>query len=183
MKKIALFVPLALLVPFGAVGTNDANAWPTARGPVVTTTALPPPVEPGRFIITQIKGEITVPTTFSGGNYGTPAALAGFNCSNLVISAESKEMVPGSGQGLAPPVPVWTRHTNATGNWASGKCSYALWVKPDSPFSLNVGHTGNFNCDVVEIGLTNAAQYHSVPKGTVKVNNLTIPKVTCIVIG
>lgn len=173
MKKIiaAAFV-LGLAVVTQA---NDADAQGTAQLTQVSPTLA-------KFIGTKIQGEITVPAQFSGSGYGSASSLNGFSCSNLVISAQSQEMVPPTNGGFAV-THVWTRSTTATGNWSSGKCSYVLYVKPDSNFGLVAGSMGTWNCDQISMPLANTPSVQKVPKGTTKVDNFTITKVECVVIG
>lgn len=179
MKK--LFAP-AIVLGLGLVASGAfAQVAAPAQGPVA--------VRPGvvkAFAFTTIKGEITVPSSFSSSAYGQASSLANFQCSNLVIIATSKEMQP-----LPPappgtfqmPVPVWTRSVNATGTWSSGKCSYSMAVRPDSQFGLSAGTTGNFNCDQILAPLANTPTYQTVPRGTTKTDNVTVTKVECTVIG
>jgi hypothetical protein len=171
MKKIiaAAFV-LGLAVVTQA---NDADAQGTIA--VAPTNVL-------KFVGTRIQGEITVPAQFTGENYGQASSLNGFQCSNLVIIAESTEMVPPTGGGFSVQH-VWTRSVNATGTWSSGKCQYSMYVKPDSSFGLVAGSNGNWSCDVVQMGLSGTPSAQKVPKGTTKTDNITITKVACIVIG
>jgi hypothetical protein len=173
MKKIiaaAFALGLAVLTQ-----SSDADAQGTVSTIQVSPTTL-------KLAGTIIKGEITVPAQFSGENYGQASSLNGFQCSNLIITAQSKEMVPPTNGGFSV-THVWTRSTQATGTWSSGKCSYTLFVKPDSEFGLVAGASGNWNCDVVSMPLANTPTFQKVARGTTKVDNFTITKVACVVIG
>jgi hypothetical protein len=184
MKKIlsALFVASLAL----CIGNVASAQNPTAQ------TATPLQVKPSvfkPFVITTIKGEISVPAQFSSGNYGNgPVSLgqAGFGCSNIVVVANSKETKPKppNAGDFYFPVPVWTKSVQATGNFASGKCNYSLAVPGDQQFGLVAGTTGQFNCDSIMMGFGNTTPtWQTVPKGTIKTDNLSISAITCIVIG
>lgn len=185
MKKILIAPALALFV--GIFGTSsDANADPTPVQTAAPALRASPAI--AKFVITSIKGEITVPATFSSGNYGNgPVALGqgGFGCGNLVMIANSKEVKPRPPgyTGFWIDQPVWTRGANATGTWSSGKCNYSIAVPAEQQFYLTAGTNGSWDCSVVQLEVTNTPSYQSVAKGTSKTDNVTIPKVTCIVIG
>jgi hypothetical protein len=122
-------------------------------------------------VATNVHGTITVnPSQASG-------ALAGFNCANLTIVATSKEYNP------APPgmfsTPKWIRTANATGSWASGQCSYSIVVPGNQQFGLTAAGNGNFDCAVIGVGLAGTPAYQSVPKGTQKVDNMSVTGLSC----
>lgn len=184
MKKIlsALFVASLSLVGNLAAADNS----PAQVSPALTAR---PATQFPKFNLTIIKGEITVPSTFSSGNYGNgPVALGqgGFGCSNIVVTANSKETKPKppNAGDFYMPQPVWTKSATATGNYASGKCSYSLAVPGDQQFGLVAGTAGQFSCDQIMLGFGGSTpQWQTVPKGTTKIDNLNISAITCIVIG
>jgi len=187
MKKIlsALFVA-SLSLTIGNLASADPVTTP---GQVVNPGNLQVRPQGFKLMVTTIKGEITVPSTFSSGNYGNgPVALGqgGFGCSNIVVIANSKEMKPRppGTTGFYIDQPVWTKSVNASGSYASGKCSYSMVVPGDQQFSLNAGTNGSFDCSVISLDFGNSTpQWQSVPKGTQKTDNLSLSKITCIVIG
>lgn len=165
MKKIlALTAPLALLA---TIASTDANAENVVLNPQV----------PIRFFATVVKGTIAVPPAQTG-------ALAGFGCGNIMVSATSQATNPPPPGGLFSS-PKWTRSVAATGNYASGQCSYSMYVPGGSAFFLDAGGHGNFNCDVIPtyVGPTGAAIGPvTVPFATTKIENFGITKVLCEVI-
>jgi hypothetical protein len=171
MKKI-----IAAAFALGLVALTSASDADAQGTIAVSPTAL------RAFVATKIQGEITVPKEFTGENYGQASSLNGFNCSNIVITAESTEMVQPTNGGFATQH-VWSRSTTATGQYQSGKCSYSLYVRPNSNFGLVAGANGTWNCDVVSMPLANTPSAQQVPKGTTKTDNITITKVACVVIG
>ena len=72
---------------------------------------------------------------------------------------------------------------HASGTWSSGKCSYYLPIPHDASFRLSAGSSGSFDCTQISIDMNGMPAWQSVPKGTVKTDNLTVTKVTCTVIG
>ena len=181
MKKTLLIAP-ALVLSIAIFGQSDASA-----DTVVSTLPTARVVAPAnyQFKVTTIKGELTVPKEFSGSGYGNASSLANFQCSNLVVIANSKETKPRPAgyTGFWMDPPVWTRSVNATGTWASGKCNYSMSVPGGKEFNLTAGTNGDFNCSVVQVSVTNTPAWQSVPFGTTKVDNITVTKVDCIVIG
>jgi hypothetical protein len=163
MKKVLAFaLPLAVLASVGPDASADLG--------VVNPQIL-------RFFSTTVKGTISVP-----GAPGGP--LNGFACGNITVNATSKDMKPPA-PGSIFSSPKWTRSATATGNYASGTCSYSLAVPGGSAFYLDAGGHGNFACDVVEtwVGPQGAAIGPiSVPLGTAKQENFTITKVVCEII-
>jgi len=179
MKKILATAFVLGLAVVTQAGDADAQGVPTVTTAGPALTAQP---AIAKFIVTRITGEITVPAQFSSEGYGSAASLNGFNCSNLVITAESTELVP------VPPGQfgyqhVWTRSVHATGNWASGKCSYSLIVRPDSDFALVAGSSGEWACDYISMPLAGTPNKQKVAKGTTKTDNMTLTKVACGRIG
>lgn len=179
-------IGLVLVVALGTWGVRaDADPPKVEASPTPKLAATAMPV---KFVTTTIKGEITVPSTFSSANYGNgPVALgqAGFGCGNLVIVANSKATKPRppNFSGLWIDQPVWSHSVQATGTWSSGKCSYSLPVAGDQEFSLTAGTSGNFGCTSIDVTVTNTPAWQSVPKGTTKTDNITVSRVTCTVIG
>jgi hypothetical protein len=182
MKKAIFSVLVASVV---AVAVSDQ-----AEAQVTAQTAQITQVKPGAlkaFAFTTIKGDITVPapSTFTGSGYGTPAMIANFQCSNLIISASSKEMKPRPANytGFWIDQPVWVHSAVATGTWSSGKCSYSINVPGGKEFQLVAGHQGGFSCSTIDIFVTNTPAWQSVPSGTTKVDNLGLKPLNCNVIG
>lgn len=182
MKKIlsAAFVASLALIGHVSEAAPPAPAVSTVRTPV---TPIP------HFTFTTIKGEIKVPATFSSSGYGNgPVALGqgGFGCSNIVVIANSKELKPrpANYDGFWIDQPVWTRSVQASGNYSSGKCSYNLVVPGDAQFKLVAGTSGNFNCNSIMLDFgSSTPSWQSVPKGTSKVDDLSINSITCNIIG
>lgn len=174
MKKV---LAPALVLALGAFIQTSAGAAPPAP-----TTLPGSPVVPGvaqRFQITRVQGEITVPAAFSTIGWASPAALNGFGCANLLVTATSKAQQPNTG---GPSIPEWTRSASATGTWASGKCSYTLVVPPASDFNLHTGPIGtDWACDNILISGGTTPFQSVTPKGATKTQNLAIAKVTCVV--
>lgn len=187
MKPLATVLLLGLVV----VGsTAQADPAPVGAPAVKLAPGAAMVARPAgyKFQVTMLKGDIDVipPSQFGGSGYGSPSSLAGFNCSNLVIVASSKAMKPRPPgyTDFWPPQPIWTRSDVASGSWASGKCQYSMTVPGGEEFRLTAGNTGgNFECHYIDIGLGNTPEFQTVPKGTVKTDNIKVTRVVCGVIG
>jgi hypothetical protein len=173
----------ALLLVVGA--GSDASAGPTTtqNGQAPAPTVQAAPKTP---LKTVIKGDITVPSTFSSSGQGNgPVSLGqgGFGCSNIVITANSKEKQPKppGTTGFYVEQPVWSRTVNATGTYSSGKCSYSLSVPGDKEFGLYAGTSGDFPlCQAITVAISNSTPtWQTVPRFTTKVDNLTAAYIDC----
>lgn len=164
MKKPLVLAACSLVASVIALGTHtqDAEAQQIAQ--------INPQVM--RAFATQIKGTITVPAAAATGN------LAGFKCSDMIITATSKEYNTAPAGVFASP--KWTRSAAATGNWAAGQCSYSIIVPHSQQFALTAGTMGPYDCAVVQIALSGTPQWQSVPKGTTKTDNMTVSSMTCV---
>jgi hypothetical protein len=178
MKSLA-FLLLAGVVAGGSGVAQAQQLQPVKPGPILTAQ----PVQV--LALSMIKGEIKLPAAFSASGYGNVNSLKNFNCSNLVITATSTEMKPRppGHTGFWPPTPIWTKSANATGSWSSGKCNYSIVVPADKPFRLVGGTSGSFSCSTIEVFVTETPSSQTVPKSTTKTDDLTITKVSCVVIG
>lgn len=161
MKKLSSFALAAsFLAALSVLGPERANADSTVR-----PTASPSPTAFPQFAFTTVKGAIKV------GAVPVPTgALAGWNCDDLVVSAESKEQVPPAPGNLFS-TPKWSRSVKATGNWASGTCSFSINVVPNSAFFVTVGPASkDYPCDYIGgLGLApSSSPLITVPKGTSK---------------
>jgi len=156
MNKISsLVLAASFLAAVSLLGPERAQA--DAR---VVVTTMP------KFQLTAVKGAIKVagiPAPSSG-------PLAGWNCDDLYVAVESKEQVPPAPGNLFP-TPKWSKGGKATGNWASGTCTFQLGVVPNSAFYVRVGANGkDYPCDYIG-GLfvsPSSSPLITVPKGTVK---------------
>lgn len=179
MKKLlSLLAPAALVAIVGVTDQAQADTpAPVVRPVSPIGTVAVNPNGPIRFFATTVKGTITVPQV-------QDAALKGFDCANIIVSATSKDTNPPPPGGLFAQ-PKWTRSVAATGNYASGQCSYSMPVPGGSAFFLNANGHGSFHCDVVATWIgPNGAQVGpiTVPFGTTKVENFSISKVLCEII-
>jgi len=115
-KLIAALAPLTLMAAVCASGDAGANQPLT-------------PINVPIFFGTIVTGTVTVPGAQSG-------PLAGLdNCNQVVIGATSTKL-----NGF---VPQWTRTTNATGTYSTGKCTYSMYVPGNSAFVLSANGHGN----------------------------------------
>jgi len=176
MKKLAVLVASTFALALGvSMHSSVAEAQAVQAAPALAQRAdLPKP-----FIATTIKGTITVvPGQATGG-------LSGFKCSDLDIIATSKEtkpMPPPPPGSFAFPVPKWTRTAQATGNFASGSCAYSMMVPGDQQFALNGSASGPYNCHVIGVTVGNTPTWQSVPKNSIKTDNISITQLECIII-
>ena len=180
LKKLIASAFILSIIALGHV--SDANA-DGSTPPKVSVSPAVLNQQVAKLLMTRIQGDIAVPSTFGQSGYGSASSLANFQCSNLVIIATSKDQKPKPPNVDFWDSPVWTRSVQATGNWSSGHCSYSMVVPGDSQFKLSPGDIGSFNCAPIIIGMTNTPAWQSVPKGTAKVDNLTITNVTCNIVG
>jgi len=163
MKKLlAVAAPALLLTAVVATDASDANAGPELNPNIF------------RFFATTVSGNIKVPGAQTG-------PLTGFNCGNIHVIAQSKEMVQNGGLFATP---KWTRFGVASGNYASGECKYSMFVPPNSPFFLTTTGAGNYHCDVIAAIMPGNGVVGpvSVPFATNKNENLTISSFNCEVI-
>jgi hypothetical protein len=117
MKKMAIVVA-SLFLALGFLLATNAQAGATA----------------------WVKGTIRV----AGATYTGPSALpvTELKCGDLEVVMSSKETYP--------PLhfnPVWQRRVHATGRWASGSCSYAVTVVPNSEFNVVIYIDSDLSCD------------------------------------
>lgn len=163
MKKLLSLAALSAVSALVAgIFTSDAHADPRIAPSVASLLA------------TRITGTFTVPAVQTG-------ALANFACSNIHITATSKETIPPPPGGLFS-TPKWTRSVAATGTYSSGKCSYSLSVPSGSEFYLSTGSGGSFACNYVGVwlGPTGAAiGPYSVALGMTRTQNFEVTRVTC----
>jgi hypothetical protein len=156
LKLSALLLPAALLTTIAA---SDASADPIIF----------------RFHATTIKGTIHVPPASATG------PLSSFNCNNIVVGATSLATnPPPSGGSFSSP--KWQRSVVATGNFASGTCSYNITVPGGSAFWFTAGGHGNFQCDFVGVLTSGPNPSITVPYGTTKTHDLTVTGLTCEIV-
>jgi hypothetical protein len=186
MKKM-LAAALCLSLGFLAI-SNDAAADNTSPAPQQAPQQVQR-VQPGGFVITSIKGDITVPAppTFTSSGYGDAKTMSGIKCSNLVVVATSvaKKPRPAGYEGFWMDPPVWTRNIAATGTWSSGHCSYSVGVVPGSAFTLSasVPPVAPFKCTDTNVSTGGLPASEVVPSGTSKTENFAVTKVNCNVVG
>jgi hypothetical protein len=167
MKKMRVLFASAVLVCVGISVHTSADAQ-VQVSPVVSPVVA-------RLVASTVKGTITVPVNPGQG-------LTGFKCENLVVFATSKDQTtPPEGGGFSSP--KWTRHTLASGNWASGSCSYAMIVPANSAFVLSANGSGPFECDVIPAFTTGTGGWLTVAKAGSKMQNFTISSLKCEIIG
>lgn len=129
-----------------------------------------------KFFQTKVAGKIKVPAAPTG-------ALQGFGCQNIIVSATSNEYntPPGGGFGS----PKWVRSVAATGDYASGSCSYSLSVPGGKGFYLSASGEGNYDCSVISTWIgpqgTTIGPL-TVPVGTTKKQDFEITKVNCDIV-
>ena len=163
MNKLSSFALAAsFLAAVSVLGPERAHADATVR-------PSPTIVNPGgglpQFAFTTVKGSIKV-----GAVPAPSGQLAGWNCDDLVASVESKERIPPAAGNLFSSA-KWSRSVKATGNWASGTCSFSINVVPNSEFFVTVGPSGkDYPCDYIGGMYINpgSTPAMSVPKGTSK---------------
>ena len=126
-----------------------------------------------KFVLTRITGTITVPAAPAG-------ALAGFDCSSIIVGATSVAFAPLPPGGLFAQ-PKWARGVTATGNYASGTCSYTINVPGNSAFVLATNGYGDFECDYVQalLGTTGQLGPITVAPRTTKTQNFAISRLAC----
>lgn len=135
MKKSIAVVGLSAIV--ASIVAADADAGPGTS----TGSSANRGVTRQSVLATKIVGKITVPAPPTG-------ELAGFACSNIIVTATSKEHLPPPGPN-AFTVPKWERSIQATGTYSSGFCNYSLVVPGNSAFYLTAGGSGNFACHYI----------------------------------
>jgi len=168
MKKISLLVATAVIACVGIVTqSNDASAEPAGAGAVRAQGPVAQVQTPVLFQFTRVSGTINVS--------GAPlpgAPLNGWNCDDLAVSVASQESIQPAGGGFA--YPKWQKSAKASGNWASGTCSYSITVVPNSAFTVGVSSSSkDYPCDYIQ-GLTFTPWYSpaiTVPKGQTKAQN------------
>lgn len=163
MNKLSSFALAAsFLAAVSVMGPERAQAAPTV-GPVPT---LRPTASPGlpAFLFTTVKGTIKVSGAPMPG-----APLGGWNCDDLWVGVSSKELASPPGELFTPP--KWTRGAKATGNWASGTCSFSVNIVPNSAFYVGVSPSAkDYPCDYIGGMLINpgSSPLMIVPKGQSK---------------
>jgi hypothetical protein len=161
MKKIlALAAPAALL---SIIAATDASAENIRFNPGIY-----------RFFATTVTGKISLPNV-------TDSSLTGFGCSNVSVTATSKDMKPPA-PGALFSSPKWIRSANAS--VVNGECHYSINVVPGSAFFLTTSGHGNYHCDVVETVMPSNGYVGpvTVPFNTTKTENLSITGVVCEVL-
>lgn len=163
MKKVLALTVMSVLFA-GVIATHAGADVPRTSRP---TSAV--------LQATKITGTFTVPAPPTG-------ELAGFACSNIYVSATSKDTLPSTGDMNLNPTPKWSRGVAATGTYSSGHCSYSIVVPANSAFYLNTGTSGTFACSYVSawLGPTGAALGPiTVPLSTTKTQNFAVTHVVC----
>jgi hypothetical protein len=168
---------------FFAVGAFGIMAS-LALVPTAASAGEPLTVQPVKMLVTEVRGEITVPQTFDYAGVANPDALKGFTCANLLVTAQSKatKPKPAGYTGVWHDPPVWSHTVHTTGTYSSGKCSYQINVAGNDAFVLgsSIGNTTTpFQCTFVGVEITNNPGYMTVPKGTIKTVNLNVSHITC----
>lgn len=162
-KLSSLVLAASFLAAISVLGPERAHGAEPRPGTVPTVIGT---ITPPKFLLTTVRGNIKVagiPAPSSG-------PLAGWGCDDLSVSVESKEQVPPAPGNLFP-TPKWSKGAKATGNWASGTCSFTIAVPPNSQFYVRVGaNAKDYPCDYIG-GLfvsPSSSPVMSVPKGTSK---------------
>ncbi len=162
MKKALTLAAMATFLPSTIASHADAGNPPRSRPDL------------SQFMLTQVAGTFTVPAPPTG-------ELTGFACSNIQITATSKDSnPPPSPNAFASP--KWTRTTTAKGTYASGSCSYSMVVPAGSAFYLSASGVGQYACHYIAtwIGPTGTTVGPiTVPLATTKTQNFAITKVSC----
>jgi len=176
MKKITLLLASSLLL--STLVASNAGAGEPVREPARLNPAVINPNIIGIFVNwTWVKGNIKVPTNVLVG------PLAGLTCADINVSATSQETNPPPPGGLFSS-PKWVHHVHAAGNWASGTCTYAMTVPPNSSFAVSLGgtapNTTTLKCYYIPIGATpGQAGWFKVPVGGTKEQDFTVNFVQC----
>ena len=170
-KNFAIFASACVLATLVATNATADNK------PIAIAPALNPAAAQIFINWTWVKGTIKVPANVATGN------LAGLTCADINVSATSQDTNPPPPGGLFSS-PKWAHHVHATGNWASGTCSYALTVVPGSNFAVSAGGAGpgvtGIKCYYVPMSITPAqAGWFKLPVGATKEQDFTVTGVTC----
>lgn len=163
MKKLARFVaPLALLAVIGA--TDRAEAEPNG-----VLSPRPTVIRPS-----IVEGTIAVPSLAGDKN------LSSFTCADLVVTATSRDTGPLPPGGFVK-MPKWTRTANATGEWQSGRCRYAMAVPAGSAFFVSAtAHGEKFPaCGLIVAEVGGATQAVTVPRQTTMPHSFRIASLVC----
>ena len=178
MKKVsALFASVASVCIPGSLVATNATAEPT-RPNAPPIAALNPSVLGIFGQWSFVKGTIKVSPSFASG------PLAGMTCADIIVTSTSQAMNPPAPGGLFN-TPKWTHHVAATGNFASGSCSYSMTVPHSSNFAVTAngvgpGATGALKCYYLPMGFNpSMAGWFSVPMGGTKEQDFTLTSVTC----
>jgi hypothetical protein len=176
MKKISALFAVAVVACIGVtMQSGDAQAQAQLKPGVIATSPAAQTLT--RFVAPVVKGTIKVPAAAATGN------LAAVSCADIIVVATSQDTNPPPAGGLFTS-PKWTTHTAATGNWASGTCSYSLRVHANSNFAVSAGGgsvgNGNTGCYLVMIDLAPAqAGWFKLPLGGTKVQDFSATSVAC----
>jgi hypothetical protein len=174
MKKISALFASACIIATCVASNASADTKPA--GPAVSPVAAN--LNVAAFVNwTWVKGTIKVPANLITGN------VAGLTCADLGVSAVSQAQNPAPPGGFFAS-PKWTHHVHATGNLASGTCSYALTVPPNSSFAVSAGSTAPgttaVKCYLVDAGYAPAqAGWFKLAVGTTKEQDFTLTSINC----
>ena len=117
-----------------------------------------------------MKGTLHVPSSYPN--------VAGMSCADFNVSAQSEQQTtrPAGYTGIFFPQSVWQNSAHATGNIATGTCSYSIIVKPKSAFYVTAGGgVQEVKCDYLSAAFSplQSASF-TLTNGAVKVQDFSL---------
>jgi hypothetical protein len=166
MKTLVRVMAATLTLVASVSAGMTAQAEPNGG----TREPLPKPVV---IKPTLVEGTIAVPVI-------SDKRLAGFSCSELVVTATSRDA------GAMPPggfmkAPKWTRTAVATGDWTTGHCKYVMQVPARSAFFLSAtGHNDKFpSCGIILAETAGVDGAVTVEPQKTKIENMRLSGLVC----
>jgi len=137
--------------------------------------------------ISPKKPNLQTATAVFGTITSTAVPFAGYNCSNIILSASSLAATitpppPPSGQGddlqLSLPTPKWTRSVKANGQLKNGQCKYEIIVPANEVFHVEI--SANAGCGAYLFAVPQLSTWISVKPNQRNQQNFKITQIRCI---